>query len=143
MIKLIENINDTDLESIAAIWLESNLEAHDFIDKNYWLMNYQKVKEMLPTAKIYVYFHNDKIVGFLGLIDEYIAGIFVLNDYRSMGIGAQLLDTIKTNHSKLILTVYQKNERALQFYLRKGFEILKKEKDPATNEIELFMEWTA
>lgn len=143
MIKLIENINDTDLESVAAIWLECNLEAHDFIDKNYWLMNYQKVKEMLPTAKIYVYFHNDKIVGFLGLIDEYIAGIFVLNDYRSMGIGAQLLDTIKTNHSKLILTVYQKNERALQFYLRKGFEILKKEKDPATNEIELFMEWTA
>lgn len=143
MIKMIETITDKDLESIAAIWLESNLEAHDFIDKNYWLTNYQTVKEMLPTAKLYVYYHNDKLVGFLGLIDEYIAGIFVLNNYRSLGIGAQLLDTIKMDHSKLTLTVYQKNERAIQFYLRKGFEILKKEKDPETNEIEIFMEWTA
>ncbi|MDU5335163.1 GNAT family N-acetyltransferase [Enterococcus sp.] len=143
MIQLIETMTDEDLESIAAIWLESNLETHDFIDKNYWLMNYQNVKEMLPTAKIYAYFHNGKIVGFLGLINEYIAGIFVLKNYRSLGIGTQLLDFVKSENFTLTLNVYQKNQRAVQFYLRQGFTILKKENDIETNEIELLMKWIA
>lgn len=143
MIQLIETMTNKDLESIAAIWLESNLETHDFIDKNYWLMNYQIVKEMLPAASIYAYFHDGKIVGFLGLINEYIAGIFVLKDYRSLGIGTKLLDFVKTENCTLTLNVYQKNHRAVQFYLRHGFEILKKENDIETSEIELLMEWTA
>lgn len=143
MIQLIETMTDKDLESIAAIWLESNLETHDFIDKNYWLMNYQNAKEMLPAAKLYAYLHDGKIVGFLGLINEYIAGIFVLKNYRSLGIGTQLLDFVKSENFTLTLNVYQKNQRAVQFYLRQGFTIQKKENDLETNEIELLMKWIA
>ncbi|MGM0113892.1 GNAT family N-acetyltransferase [Enterococcus sp. DIV0187] len=108
MIRRIETITDADLETIASIWLKSNLEAHTFIDRNYWLKNYQTVKASLTTADLYAYYHNEKIIGFLGLIDEYIAGIFVLQEYRSLRIGGQLLAKIKEKHSKLLLSVYQK-----------------------------------
>lgn len=143
MIHLLETITDTDLEILASIWLKSNLEAHAFIDQNYWLENYQTVKKTLPTAALYAYYHNGKIVGFLGLIDTYVAGLFVLSDYRSLGIGGQLLAKIKAKHSKLTLSVYQKNERAVLFYLKQGFKILKEEKNLETNEVEFLMEWTA
>ena len=143
MIQLLETITDKELEVLASIWLKSNLEAHVFIDKNYWLENYQTVKETLPTAELYAYYHNDKIVGFLGLINTYVAGIFVLSDCRSLGVGGQLLAKIKAKHSKLTLSVYQKNERAVQFYLKQDFEILQEQKDPETNEMEFLMAWTA
>lgn len=141
MIRRIETITDADLETIASIWLRSNLEAHTFIDRNYWLKNYQTVKASLTTADLYAYYHNEKIIGFLGLIDEYIAGIFVLQEYRSLGIGGQLLARIKEKHSKLLLSVYQKNERAVQFYLKQGFTILKETTDYETTEEEFLMEW--
>ncbi|MDO7800592.1 GNAT family N-acetyltransferase [Enterococcus avium] len=141
MIRRIETITDADLETIASIWLRSNLEAHAFIDRNYWLKNYQTVKVSLTTADLYAYYHNEKIIGFLGLIDEYIAGIFVLQEYRSLGIGGQLLARIKEKHSKLLLSVYQKNERAVQFYLKQGFTILKETTDYETTEEEFLMEW--
>lgn len=141
MIRRIETITDADLETIASIWLKSNLEAHTFIDRNYWLKNYQTVKVSLTAADLYAYYHNEKIIGFLGLIDEYIAGIFVLQEYRSLGIGGQLLARIKEKHSKLLLSVYQKNERAVQFYLKQGFTILKETTDCETTEEELLMEW--
>ncbi|MDT2456703.1 GNAT family N-acetyltransferase [Enterococcus avium] len=141
MIRRIETITDADLENIASIWLRSNFESHAFIDRNYWLKNYQTVKASLTTADLYAYYHNEKIIGFLGLIDEYIAGIFVLQEYRSLGIGGQLLARIKEKHSKLLLSVYQKNERAVQFYLKQGFTILKETTDYETTEEEFLMEW--
>ncbi|MFM2487182.1 GNAT family N-acetyltransferase [Enterococcus avium] len=141
MIRRIETITDADLETIAFIWLRSNLESHAFIDRNYWLKNYQTVKASLTTADLYAYYHNEKIIGFLGLIDEYIAGIFVLQEYRSLGIGGQLLARIKEKHSKLLLSVYQKNERAVQFYLKQGFTIQKETTDYETTEEEFLMEW--
>ncbi|MFR3685967.1 MAG: GNAT family N-acetyltransferase [Enterococcus sp.] len=143
MIQLLETISDTDLETLASIWLKSNLDAHAFINQNYWIENYQTIKKTLPTAALYAYYHNGKIVGFLGLIDTYVAGLFVLSDYRSIGIGGQLLAKIKAKHSKLTLSVYQKNERAVLFYLKQGFKILKEEKNLETNKVELLMEWTA
>ena len=52
----------------------------------------------------------------------------------------------KTNHIKGIRTtlqmkVYQKNTRAIRFYLREGFEILSEGVDEATGEKEYVMIW--
>ena len=44
-------------------------------------------------------------------------------------------------NSKLLLSVYQKNERAVQFYLKQGFTILKETTDYETTEEEFLMEW--
>ncbi|MBO0453044.1 GNAT family N-acetyltransferase [Candidatus Enterococcus murrayae] len=143
MIKLIETVSRTDLETIASIWLKSNLDAHDFIEKSYWLHNYPVVKAMLPKAKLFVYYQHDEIIGFLGMVDDFIAGIFVLSEYRSLGIGTQLLNKVKTSCSHLSLSVYSKNESAVRFYLKHGFKALKKQTDHETNEAEWLMEWTA
>lgn len=44
-------------------------------------------------------------------------------------------------HSTLSLGVYQKNKRAVSFYLREGFSILSEELDEATGETEYTMIW--
>lgn len=141
MVKLIEHLDSSDLETISQIWLMSNLDTHDFIEKEYWLNNYSFVKKAFSSATIYAYYSDNKIVGFLGIINEYIAGIFILQDYRSLGIGTQLLKTIQSTHTKLTLDVYQKNTLALKFYQKNGFHIQQEKLDIQTEEIEYFLEW--
>ena len=39
-----------DLDKIMNIWLEGNLEAHSFIDEEYWNKHFDSVKSVLPNA---------------------------------------------------------------------------------------------
>ena len=75
--------------------VESNIKAHDFIDHAYWYDSYEIVEKMMSKATLFVYEDNEKILGFVGLMDNYIAGIFVDNKNQSKGIGKYLLDYIK------------------------------------------------
>lgn len=138
---MIRKFKEEDIEDIMKLWLETNISAHDFIDSDYWKNNYDAAKEMMPNASIYVYEENDLIQGFVGLMDGYIAGIFVSKQLQSKGLGKELLDYAKSNNSKLFLNVYKKNKRAVDFYLREGFLVSSEKEDENTGEIELSMYW--
>lgn len=129
------------LEAVMKIWLESNISAHDFISRNYWQENYKQVEKMLPDAEIFVYEEGDAVLGFIGLTENYIAGIFVDANSQSQGIGKALLDHVKKSSSQLSLQVYKKNSRAVRFYIREGFTVLNEQTDEHTGETELVMSW--
>ena len=72
---MIRKLRKTDINRVADIWLKTNLKAHSFISEQYWISNYERVKEMLPQAEVYVYevyvYEDDKMIqGFLGVRDE-------------------------------------------------------------------------
>ena len=129
------------MNRVADIWLKTNLKAHFFIPEQYWISNYEFVKEMLPQAEVYVYEDDKMIQGFIGVSDEYIEGIFVSDEMQSCGIGKMLLDYIKDKKDRLQLKVYQKNVRAMSFYQREGFTIQSEEMDEFTREKEYVMNW--
>lgn len=139
---MVRKFETDDLDTIMKIWLETNIEAHDFINKSYWQENYAVVKELLPDAAIAVYEDNNVIQGFTGLMGNYIAGIFVNADSRSKGIGKALLDYIKADNSELLLHVYKKNIHAVKFYQRESFVVIEEKVDENTGEAELVMKWS-
>lgn len=140
---MIRQYNECDIDAVMQIWLYTNIRAHNFISSDYWQINFNMVKEMLPHAEIYV--HEDdctkQINGFIGLNDDYIEGIFVEETMQSKGIGKQLLNHAKEFKSKLKLNVYEKNEKAIKFYLREKFSILSESVDDNTGEKEFIMIW--
>ena len=138
---MIRHLNETDLTEILSVWLNTNLQAHSFIPAEYWKENYDIVKQMLPQAEVYVYEQNGHIAGFIGLMEQEIAGLFVQDTLQSKGIGKQLLDYVKKRKSCLTLHVYRKNQRAVQFYLREQFYIQSQETDSSTGEREYVMKW--
>ena len=140
---MIREFKENDLDSIMQIWVDTNMQAHNFIPKEYWINNYDMVKNMLPQAEVYVYEDDEtnQIVGFIGLEDNYIAGIFVRRGVQSKGIGKQLLDYVKCIKPCLNLSVYEKNARAIRFYQREKFMVQSKSVDENTNEKELGMSW--
>lgn len=138
---MIREFKIKDIEEIMKLWLESNLETHDFISSSYWNDNFEMVKNMLPDATIFIYEENNNIKGFIGLQGNYIAGIFIRSNSRSQGIGKSLLDYVKRTHSELSLQVYKKNVRAVNFYLREGFRIIEEYMDENIGEIEFLMQF--
>lgn len=123
------------------IWLDTNIQAHDFIPEDYWKDNFDSVKRMLPDAEIFVYETEDKIKAFVGIDNGYIAGIFVSNEVQSNGIGKKLLDKAKELYPKLSLSVYQKNQKAIHFYQREQFAVKQEQIDENTGEVEYLMIW--
>ena len=52
---MIRQFKENDLPAIMQIWLNTNINSHNFISKNYWVENYEMVKTILPQAEVYVY----------------------------------------------------------------------------------------
>lgn len=138
---MIRSFETNDLSRVIELWLETNKQAHDFIENTYWEGKYAEVKKMMPAAELYVYVENNAILGFVGLMDTYLAGIFIDTTYQSRGIGKQLVDAAKDSKERLLLQVYTKNKRAVSFYSREGFSIIEEKVDEATEEAEYVMEW--
>ena len=130
---MIRKYVDGDIDAVMQIWLNTNIQTHSF----------NTVKEMIPLAKIYVYEDDctKQIAGFIGMNDNYIEGIFVRKAVQSKGIGKQLLNHAKEGKSTLRLSVYQKNKKAIQFYLREEFVIQSENTDNNTDEKEFVMVW--
>lgn len=138
---MIRKMEKTDIQQVMQIWLNGNVEAHPFVPKDYWVSNYEMVREQLSEADVLVYEADKEVQGFIGLVDSYIAGIFVDKKYRSMGVGKQLLEYVKKQYSSLSLSVYQKNKRAVAFYLREGFTVSTEGMDEETGNEEYTMFW--
>lgn len=138
---MIRKFEKKDTERIMEIWLEANLEAHDFVPSDYWLSQYQSVQKQLLSADIYVYEQDNEIQGFVGMVDDYLAGIFVDKKYRSMGIGKNLLEYVKKIYPAFSLNVYQKNQRAVDFYLREKLTIVSTGVDEDTAEADYTVVW--
>lgn len=138
---MIRKFEKKDTERVMQIWLEVNIETHDFVPSKYWLSQYQSVQKQILQADIYVYEQDKEIQGFVGMMDDYLAGIFVDKKCRSMGIGKSLLECVKKNYPAFSLNVHQKNRRAVNFYLREGLSIVSKEIDEDTGETDYTMAW--
>ena len=74
---MIRKFEKKDTERVMQIWLEVNIETHDFVPSKYWLSQYQSVQKQILQADIYVYEQDKEIQGFVGMMDDYLAGIFV------------------------------------------------------------------
>ena len=122
---MIEELNKKDINQIMDIWLKENKRTHDYISEEYWDNHFEK----------------EEIYAFIGLSSTYIAGIFVKKEKQAMGIGRKLIQYCKSKYPELMLSVYEKNERAIAFYEIEEFKIVKEEIDKTTNEKEYVMVW--
>lgn len=138
---MIRDFKLEDIDNDMCLWLDTNILAHDFIDSGYWRANFDAVKKMIPKATVFTYEQDGDIRAFIGLMESFIAGIFVSKDFQSKGIGKLLLDHAKEKHGELYLNVYKKNSRAIRFYLREGFIVSTEQADENTGETELIMKW--
>ena len=137
----IRKANIVDINRVMDIWLQANLEAHNFVDPRYWKDNFALVKQEIQSADVFVVEEKNKIVGFAGLKQDYLAGIFFDQKVRHQGLGTELLNYLKHRYPQLILDVYQKNLAAINFYRKNGFKIIQEKEYQNQNLNEYQMMW--
>jgi putative acetyltransferase len=134
---MIREFNQSDIEQIIKIWLEASVKAHDFIEREFWESKVNDMKE------IYVFEEANALKGFVSLLGDTLAALFVSPCYQGEGIGKQLILKSKAIREKLILTVYKENKKNIEFYRKNGFEIIKEQIDNHTGHSELLMEFNS
>lgn len=140
MIYKLNKKDEKTLKTLGDLWLNSNITTHNFINEQYWISNYENVLNAFKEAEIIVYTKNEEIIGFCGLMDNYIAGMFVEKNERNQGIGQKLMKHLQTEKENLSLKVYQQNKKAIKFYKHHNFEIKEETQDETQNK-EYIMCW--
>lgn len=131
-----------EINKLVELWYEGSLIAHDFIDKDYWNSQRMEMEEKyIPMSETYVVSNEKDVVGFVSMIDNYLAALFIDVKHQGEGYGKGLLNFIKGRRESIQLKVYKKNKKAADFYLKNGFVIKEETLDEQTSEEEFKMEW--
>ena len=139
---MIREFNQSDIDQIINIWLEASIKAHYFIGSEFWESKVNDMKDVyIPSSETYVFEDTKIIKGFISLLGDTLAALFVSPRYQGNGIGSQLILKSKKIRKKLVLTVYKENRRSIEFYRKNGFEIIKEQIDSHTGHLELLMEY--
>lgn len=140
---MIRELEVNDINKVMEIWKYATIEAHSFINKEYWLDKYNEVKDVyIPMSKTFIYEESNDIKGFISILnDDFIGALFVDISSQGKGIGSQLVDFAKKRCHTLSLAVYENNKKAVEFYKSIGFVLYEEKIDEATNEKELIMRY--
>lgn len=140
---MIRTMQEVDRSRVMDIWLTSTIKAHPFVEENYWLKHYRTVKnKYLKVATTYVALEEDCVVGFISILnDSFIGALFVIPGRQGKGIGKELLDHVKNIYPTLKAHAYVKNERAMHFYKKNGFEIVGRQNNLDSQFEENVLEW--
>ncbi|CEN76319.1 acetyltransferase [[Clostridium] sordellii] len=144
LVNMIRKLENKDIDKIMDIWLKSTIKAHDFIEEKYWKDNYNTVKNIyIPMADSFVYEDDKGIKGFISIINnEFIGALFVDIDNQGSGIGKKLIDSVMHKYNHLSLAVYKENKKSVDFYISRGFKIIKEQLNEDSGYEEYIMEKT-
>lgn len=139
---VLQKMSYEDTDHIVDIWYEASILAHNFISEEYWKTNKGLMKtQYIPMSDTYTATVDNNIVGFISLVDDYLAAIFVKPNNQGKGVGTALINHAKNIKDKLQLKVFVKNQKSVDFYIKSGFTIKLETTDIATDEKEFKMEW--
>lgn len=141
---MIRFYRDKDLQYISDLWLQTSLQSHGFIAENFWLDNLENIKHnYIPNSQTFVFEDKHQIKGFISLMNgNFIGACFVRNDFQNNRIGSKLIKFAQRRCPTLLLQVYTKNRKAINFYHKHGFKIVDESCCSATKEKQLLMCWS-
>lgn len=140
---MVRDFKESDLDQVIQIWLKASVIAHDFIPSSYWQEKKDDMKNIyIPSSQTFVYEDGEMVVGFISMLDNYIAAIFVLPEYQGKGIGTRLIDHVKKLYPILTLGVYSKNIQSIEFYKKHGFVVENETVEENTGEMETSMRYS-
>lgn len=138
----IRDYQSRDLEALLALWLDASIQAHHFVDPDFWRSKVEDMRNLyIPNAQTRVAERDGQLLGFYCLHEDRLAAIFVGVQHQGQGLGTQLLADARERRSRLELAVYAANLPSIGFYRQQGFQVIDNGIDPDTGQAELIMAW--
>lgn len=105
------------------VFREANDRMHPFLtaDQRDYIEMEMRVT-IFPIASFILARIDDEVAGFISLMDNYIVGIYIANEYLEHDVEKKLLNAVKKLYGDLEVCVYLKNFSMVKFYLEEGFD---------------------
>lgn len=113
---------EADQDRVMEVWLASARSGHPFFDEAELSRQGAQVRDLyLPSAETWVYEEDGQILGFIGLLDAIIGGLFIAPAAQRHGIGRALVMHAFSLKGPLSVEVFEANASARAFYAACGF----------------------
>src|SRR5699024_5444176 len=97
-------------------------------------------EKYIPMSETHVITNQTKIIGFISMVEGYLAALFIDVAYQNNGAGKELWNFEKRRRNKIRLKVYKENLSEVSFYEKNGFIIKEELADEHTNKQEYLIE---
>ncbi len=123
---IVEHVLPSDYQEMLVVWENSVRATHDFIsDEDIEFFKPIIIEQAFPAVELRcVKNSNGAIVGFLGVHEQKIEMLFILNKARGTGIGKTLLAYATKELSANKVDVNEQNPQAVDFYQHMGFKVI-------------------
>lgn len=119
--------DDTLINQLMDIWENSVRATHLFLTEEDILRIAEYVPQALTQIPVLIAAKKDgKIVGFMGIDQDSLEMLFILDKERGQGIGKKLLEYAILNENVNRLSVNEQNPQAKGFYEYMGFVVEKR-----------------
>ncbi len=119
---MIRKYEKADLDTLLSIWRAASELAQPFLSKEFVARETEYLRTVyFPMARTWVAEDGGTPVGFITLIEDEIAGLFVHPDAHGRGIGRDLVDYVVGLKGTLRAEVFDRNTVGRRFYRRLGF----------------------
>lgn len=99
-----------------------------------WDLSFQKLflKKSMEREKYNIIYDDNEKIGIFAWNEDnekiYLYELLILKKYQKSGVGSMLLNMLLQRseyfHKEVIAHVFKSNEAALNFYMKKGFEVV-------------------
>ena len=142
---MIRSFQEQDTEAVAALWLEASIQSHAFIPRSFWESRLEDMRTLYLPMSDEIVLHVDDTTGeidaFFAFVGDFLAAMFVVPSAQGRGLGSRMFRIARRMHPGLSLTVYEKNQRAVDFYRKHGLAVTAKRLEEKTGCVELLMEF--
>ncbi|MEW6989771.1 GNAT family N-acetyltransferase [Colwelliaceae bacterium 6441] len=124
--KVIENVSPEQYGELLAVWENSVRATHDFIsDDDIEFFKPIIMQQAFPAVTLRCIKNSaGDILGFLGVYEQKIEMLFILNEARGKGIGKMLLQHGIAKFGVNKVDVNEQNPQAAAFYQHMGFKVI-------------------
>lgn len=120
---MIRKYKKSDTEEIVDVWYKSSSIAHPFLDSSFMEKEKTNIREIyLPNTKTWVFTSENSLDGFITMMDNEVAAIFVRPEKQGQGIGKNLMDLVSQIYDELEVEVFKDNKIGRSFYDNYGFK---------------------
>ncbi len=139
---MIRKFKAEDETKILTMWVKANFRVNDFIERDFWIENFNEMKDKIINNETYIYEYDGEIQGFVNIINNCeITAIVTKEDSLKQGIGRKLINYCKEKKENLNIKVYENNVAGVVFILRMEFKNIGVHIDEKTAEKEYILEW--
>lgn len=140
----IRQYEDKDLNEVVSAWDKASEIGHPFFEKAFQAQERKNLAELyLPNADTWVVEIDNQVIGFIALIENEVAGLFLDPEYHDKKIGKLMMDKAQALHGNLEVEVFKKNLIGRNFYDQYGFSLLEEKIHEQTGEQVLRLKFTA